>query len=115
MPDRPRAAAVVVGPPRDPGLEHGLLLAREEERGAVQEDPDPPPRPEQLETSEDLEAVDPLLAAEAVQRPAEADADRVRRPPPDVLEHEEEQAVLELDVEDHVGLAAGAAVLRGGS
>ena len=92
----------------------GLLLAREEERGAVEEDPDPPPRPEQLEPLEDPQPVDPLLAAEPAQRLGEADAHRVRRPEADVLEHEEEQPVLELEVEDHVRLARRAAVLRGG-
>ena len=39
----------------------------------------------------------------------------MRRAEADVLEHEKQQAVLELEVEDHVGLAKRAAVLRGGS
>ena len=115
MPDGSRAAGAVVGPPGDAGLERRVLLTREEQRGAVEENPDPPPRAEQLEPPEDLQAVDPLLAAQPVQRFGEPDAHRVGRPAADVLEHEEEQAVLELEIEDHVRLAAGAAVLRGGS
>jgi hypothetical protein len=39
----------------------------------------------------------------------------MRRPGADVLQREEEEAVLELEVEDHVGLAGWATVLRGGS
>jgi hypothetical protein len=92
-----------------------VLLAREEQRGAIEEDPDTSSRAEELEPPEDLQAVDPLLAAEPVQRLREPDAHRVGRPAADVLEHEEEQAVLELEVEDHVRLAAGPAVLRCGS
>lgn len=115
MPDGAGATRAVIRPPRDPRLERRLLLAGEEQRGPVEEDPDPPSRAEQLEPPEDLEAVDPLLAAETVQGLAEPDAHRVRRAAADVLEHEEEQAVLELEIEDHVRFGAGAAVLRGGS
>jgi hypothetical protein len=48
-------------------------------RRPVEEDPDPSPRPEQLEPLEDPQPVDPLLAAEPAQRLGEAHPHRVRR------------------------------------
>ena len=111
MPHRARAALAVVRAPGDAHLEPGRLAAGEEERSAVEEDLDPSLRPEQLEALEDPQPVDPLLAAEAAQRLGEAHAHRMRGPEADVLEHEEQQAVLELDFEDHVRLG----VLRGGA
>ena len=111
MADGTGTTRVVVGAPGDPGLERGRLVTGEEQRRAVEEDADPPSRPEQFEPLEDPQAVDPFLAAQAAQRLGEAHAHRVRRPGADVLQHEEEQAVLELEVEDHVAFL----VLRGGS
>jgi hypothetical protein len=66
-------------------------------------------------STEKLEPVDAALASEPVQRLAEADADAVGRQVAEVLDHEEQQAALELHVEDHVRLARPGTVLGNGS
>src|SRR3954447_10615047 len=108
--DRPRAARAVFGAPGNARGDGTLLLAREEERGAVEEDADPASGAEKLESPEDLQAIDPPLAPEPRQRRLEADAHRVSGRAAEVLEHEEEQSALELDVEHDIGFP----VLRGG-
>src|SRR6476646_8881824 len=70
--NRPGAPFVLVGAPGYAGFEHGRLLAGEEERGAVEQDADLPPRAEELEPPEELQAVDPPLSAEPGQRGVKA-------------------------------------------
>jgi hypothetical protein len=102
---------VFVRSPGDGDHELGGLLAAEEEGRPVEEDVDAAVRAEKLEAAEDLQAVDALLAAEAVQRLAEADADAVSREVAEVPDDQEQQPSFELDVEDDVRLARRVAVL----
>src|ERR1051325_3920286 len=103
--DRPRAPLALVRAPGQAGFEGGLLLAGEEECGAIEEHADVAAGREELESPEELQPIDPAFAAEAGERGVEADAHRVGRAVAEVLEHEEEQAAVELDVEQDVRLS----------
>jgi hypothetical protein len=59
-------------------------------------------RGEELESPEELQAVEPAVAAEPGQRSVEAGAHGVCGIVADVLEHEEQQAAVELDIKDDV-------------
>src|SRR5690242_20379088 len=101
------AAVAVVRPPGDRDRELGRLFAGKEELRAVEEDANAAVRREELEAAEDLQPVDALLATEAVQRLGEANAHGVGRQIAEVLECQEQEAAVELDAEDDVGLADG--------
>ena len=115
MADLAAAALASVGPPGDREGELGRLVAAEDKRAAVEEDPDAAARAEELEAAEDLQPIDAPVAAETVQRPFESDANAVRREVAEVPDDQEEQAAVVLDVDDDVGLARRVAVLRDGS